>query len=244
MSELQSGIKLPPTQLFVTANSQKGFISMDGRSEKSRFWAGGAAYVVMCVKCGLEPSRQGSVSNCFCMCDACAAPLNGRGSVRTSSDVNPGKAQIVCQRCGGQGNSVVPICTREVRAKRSRDSYTPWHKKPTTVPSLQTPSSGAAIATVAITDNAVQGAAAVEPVETSKVLAADHQSVEQKEISIINLRSVTRVADDNHEDRETNTRGENTEDNHAEATKSSSFSACAGSLGTSSGSDVPISTRS
>jgi hypothetical protein len=215
MSELQSGMKLPPTQLFVTANSQKGFISMDGRSEKSRFWAGGASYVVMCVKCGLEPSRQGSGSNCFCMCDACAAPLNGLGSFRTSSDdVNPGKAQIVCKRCGGQGNSVVPICTREVRAKRSRDSYAPWHKKPTTAPFLQTPSSGAAIATVATTDNAVQGAASVAPVETSKVLAAD-QSVAQNEISFTNLRSVTSVVDDNPEDRETKSRGENIEDNHA-----------------------------
>lgn len=184
---------------------------MDGRSEKSRFWAGGASYVVMCVKCGLEPSRQGSVSNCFCMCDVCAAPLNGLGSIRTSSDAHSGKAQIVCKRCGGQGNSVVPICTREVRAKRSRDSYAPCHKKPTTASFLQTPSSGAAIATVGTTDNDVQGAAAVASVETSKVIAAD-QSVAQNEISFTNLRSVTIVVDDNSEDRETETRGQNTED--------------------------------
>jgi hypothetical protein len=99
-----------PVQRFVTADSQRGRISYDGRSEKSSAWAGGAGYVFMCKTCGLEPSKPGRISMCLCMCKTCSRVLDGHGD-----------AGQKCRRCGnhdGDEEAVYPICTREVKAKK------------------------------------------------------------------------------------------------------------------------------
>ena len=152
---------LPVTKQYVTANSQSGFISLDGRSEKSQYWAGGASYMVMCLKCGLEPSRPGVLSNCFCMCDICSAPLNGHGSMLRGSS----KAAIVCKQCGGEGNAVIPICTREVRKKRSHESYLAWPKKKSAEQSSSLNSSAAV--TVAATLTGSEGGMLVAVAQVS-----------------------------------------------------------------------------
>ena len=119
--------------------------------------------MVMCLKCGLEPSRPGVHSKCFCMCDICSAPLNGHGSMLRGS----GKAEIVCKKCGGEGNAVIPICTREVRKKRPLESYQPWHKKKSpeqsSSPNLSAAGTAAAIPTMA---------------ESGMLVAADEVSAE------------------------------------------------------------------
>jgi hypothetical protein len=124
-----------PTQRYVTASSQQvqGLISLDGRSRKSRLWDGGAAYVLMCVQCGLEPSRPNHTSNCMCMCEICSGPLRGHGAP-VSVD---GKVKLLCRKCGGREVDVVPIGTREVKVKRSRSSYIPHVLRIT--PSCPTP---------------------------------------------------------------------------------------------------------
>ncbi len=102
-----------PVQRFVTADSQRGRISYDGRSERSSAWAGGAGYVFMCKTCGLEPSKPGRISMCLCMCKTCSRVLDGHGD-----------AFQKCRRCSGNyaddEEAVYPICTREVKAKKAK----------------------------------------------------------------------------------------------------------------------------
>ena len=113
-----------PSVRYVTAGSQEGHISYDGRSAHSSAWRGGAAYVQMCLTCGLEPYRSGKNSNCMCVCGlggrdgGCGAPLRGHGDQH-------GK----CRRCGGGRPEIHSIATTEVKAKRPRESYTAWHKR-------------------------------------------------------------------------------------------------------------------
>ena len=125
---------LPTTHRYVTAHHERGRISLDGRSETSKYWAGGAAYDPMCATCGLAPTRSdrpGLASNCFCMCDTCKRPLNGLGSlVPLDADVPDGPTHHLCAKCGGDAAEVIPICTREVKAKRPRSSYLPWNTRP------------------------------------------------------------------------------------------------------------------
>ena len=129
---------LPTTHRYVTANHERGRISLDGRSETSKFWAGGAAYDPMCATCGLAPIRRdrpGLSSNCFCMCNIFKKPLNGLGSLVPLDADNPGGPKHhVCADCGGDAAEVLPICTREVKAKRPRSSYLPWHARPCPTP--------------------------------------------------------------------------------------------------------------
>ena len=101
----------PPTQRFVTAASQRGLISFDGRSPTSPAYFGGSAYVVMCRSCGLEPiGRAGYHSNCICCCKTCSRLLNGRGNW-----------ERLCDRCSGSvTQETVPIGTTHVKAKPSR----------------------------------------------------------------------------------------------------------------------------
>lgn len=139
-----------PAHRYVTANSERGRISLDGRSETSKYWAGGAAYEPMCATCGLAPTRRdrpGLASNCFCMCDACKTPLNGLGSlVPLDADAPYGPKHHLCVRCGGDAAEVLPICTREVKAKRPRASYLPWHARPCPTPPVVAAIDEAAVA--------------------------------------------------------------------------------------------------
>jgi hypothetical protein len=114
---------LPATQRYVTAGSVvRGTISFDGRSDKSTYWRGGAAYVLMCHTCGLEPSKLGHASKCMCMCEGCSKPLNGHGApMPTGID---GRVKMLCKRCGGRKQEVIPIGTVETKAKRPRASAT------------------------------------------------------------------------------------------------------------------------
>ncbi len=109
----------PPARWFVTAGSQHGNISYDGHSESSSVWRGGAAYVQMCLTCGLEPGRAGYVSNCLCMCKRCCRVLHGHGD-----------ESRLCDNCGGGRPEITSIGTVEVKAKRPRSSYLPWHARP------------------------------------------------------------------------------------------------------------------
>ena len=109
----------PATQWLVTAGSQHGCISYDGRSERSSAWRGGAAYVQMCLTCGLEPDRPGFASNCMCMCGlgkrggkSCGKPLDGHGDEKG-----------ICCACGPGRPEILSIGTTEVKAKRPRSSY-------------------------------------------------------------------------------------------------------------------------
>jgi hypothetical protein len=141
-----------PTQRYVTASSQRvqGLISLDGRSRKSRLWDGGAAYVLMCAQCGLEPSRPCYPSNCMCMCDTCSEPLRGHGAHMAVD----GKVKLLCRKCGGREVEVVPIGTREVKVKRPRSSYIPHALRnlpssastPAALPALHLPIDSAAAA--------------------------------------------------------------------------------------------------
>jgi hypothetical protein len=159
---------LPTTHRYVTAHHERGHISMDGRSETSKFWAGGAAYDPMCATCGLAPirsDRPGLASNCFCMCDTCKRPLHGLGSLVPLDADNPGGLKHhLCAKCGGDAAEVIPICTREVKAKRPRSSYLPWHARPCPTPPDATASiveAAAAAATVAVAAADVADAAVV-----------------------------------------------------------------------------------
>ena len=111
---------LPPARFFVTASSyNQGHISYDGRSANSSAWRGGAAYVQMCLTCGLEPGRPGKPSNCLCMCGlgkpgGCSLALHGNGD-------EDGK----CRNCGGGRPEIPSIGTVEVKAKRPRWKYVP-----------------------------------------------------------------------------------------------------------------------
>ena len=150
-----------PAHRNVTANSERGRISLDGRSETSKYWAGGAAYELMCATCGLAPTRRdrpGLASNCFCMCDACKTPLNGLGSlVPLDADAPDGPKHHLCVRCGGDAAEVHPICTREVKSKRPRASYLPWHARPCPTPPVVA-AVGEAAADSAIDDAALAAA--------------------------------------------------------------------------------------
>ncbi len=117
---------LPPARFFITARSYKvGHISYDGRSPNSSAWRGGAAYVQMCMTCGLEPGRPGKLSNCMCMCGlgkpgrGCSRALHGNGD-------EDGK----CRNCGGGRTEFPSIGTVEVKAKRPRSSYVPHVLRP------------------------------------------------------------------------------------------------------------------
>lgn len=100
-----------PTQRFVTAASQRGLISFDGRSPTSPAYFGGSAYVVMCRSCGLEPiGRPGYHSNCICCCKTCSRLLNGRGNL-----------ERLCDMCSGSvTHETVPIGTTHIKAKPAR----------------------------------------------------------------------------------------------------------------------------
>ena len=155
-----------PAHRYVTANSQRGRISLDGRSETSKYWAGGAAYDPMCATCGLAPTRSdrpGIASNCFCMCDTCKRPLNGLGSLVPLDADNPlGPKHHLCAECGGDAAEVIPICTREVKAKRPRSSYHVWHVRPCPTPPV-----------VAVIDEAAVPAAIVQEAQAVAVAVAD-----------------------------------------------------------------------
>jgi len=103
-----------PVQWFVTVRSQHGSISYDGHSENSSVWRGGAAYVQMCLTCGLEPRRDGYLSNCLCMCKRCSRALNGHGD-----------AKRLCASCYGGRPEIASIATTEVKAKRKRAKLSP-----------------------------------------------------------------------------------------------------------------------
>ena len=117
------------TQWLVTAASQHGSISYEGRSETSSVWRGGAAYVQMCLTCGLEPGKPGFVSNCICMCG-----LGKRGSMSTKSCGKPldghGDENGICRACGRGRPEILSIGTIEVKAKRPRSSYVPHVLRP------------------------------------------------------------------------------------------------------------------
>ena len=145
----------PPTPTwFVTAGSQQGRISLDGRSARSSAWRGGAAYVQMCLTCGLEPSRLGHASNCLCMCGlgkgrgGCGRILHGHGN-----------AEGMCRVCGGGRPEMVSIGTIEVKRKRSRESYVPHVLRPSQAPAAVA-SAAAVVASVAAS---VASAAAGSP---------------------------------------------------------------------------------
>ena len=106
--------RLPSTR-YVTVSSQSGHISYDGRSETSSAWRGGAAYVQMCLTCGLEPYRPGKPSNCLCVCGlgkldggSCSAPLQGHGD-----------ESGICRSCGGGRPEIHSIASTEVKPKRA-----------------------------------------------------------------------------------------------------------------------------
>jgi hypothetical protein len=105
-----------PTQKYVTFSSvQRESISFDGRSAKSTYWRGGAAYVAMCLTCGLEPVKPGRTSNCLCMC---GLGKGGAGCSRALSGL--GDEEGLCVGCGGGRPEIVPIGSVEVKAKRPR----------------------------------------------------------------------------------------------------------------------------
>jgi hypothetical protein len=108
-----------PAQWFVTAGSQRGSISYDGYAESSTVWRGGAAYVQMCLTCGLEPGRVGYVSNCLCLCKRCCRVLHGHGD-----------ESRLCDNCGGGRPVITSIGTVEVKAKRPRSTYQPRCARP------------------------------------------------------------------------------------------------------------------
>ena len=157
---------LPTTHRYVTAHHERGRISLDGRSETSKYWAGGAAYEPMCATCGLAPIRRdrpGLASNCFCMCHTCNNPLNGLGSlVPLDADVPDGPKHHLCVKCGGDAAAAIPICTREVKLKRARASYLPWHARPCPTPPV-----------VAAVDDSAVAAAIVQEAQAVAVAVAD-----------------------------------------------------------------------
>ena len=143
----QERMSLPPARtpatFFVTVNSVRnlGHLSYDGRSAKSSAWRGGAAYVQMCLTCGLEPGRPGFVSKCICMCGlgkphrGCSSALNGNGD-----------AEGKCRKCGGGRPEMASIGTVEIKVKRPRASYLPWHARP--CPKVAADAAVAAVAAV------------------------------------------------------------------------------------------------
>ena len=113
------------TQRFVTASHPgvQGLISHDGRTPTSRYWSGGAAYVLMCAQCGLEPSRIGYPGNCLCMCYKCCKPVHGHGAIEWFDMGMFGrevKRVLLCEDCGGVEVCAIPIGTRECKTKRKR----------------------------------------------------------------------------------------------------------------------------
>ena len=158
---------LPTTHRYVTAHHERGRISLDGRSETSKYWAGGAAYDPVCATCGLAPTRSdkpGVASNCFCMCDTCKRPLNGLGSLVPLDADNPlGPKHHLCAKCGGDAAEVIPICTREVKAKRPRSSYLPWTARPCPPPPVDGPAPADAAVIADAAAAAVIVAAVAEP---------------------------------------------------------------------------------
>ena len=129
---------LPPARFFVTASSQRD-ISYDGRSANSSAWRGGAAYVQMCLTCGLEPVKAGRASNCLCMC---GLGKRGAGCSRALSGL--GDEEGKCSNCGGGRPEIPSIGTVEVKAKRPRSSYLPWPARPCPTPDVTVPAADAA----------------------------------------------------------------------------------------------------
>jgi hypothetical protein len=131
----QTHTMLPTPRFVVTASNEQvqGRISYDGRSQTSSVWRGGAAYVQMCLTCGLEPGRAGFVSKCMCMCGlgkhggmstkSCGAPLQGNGDEHG-----------ICSFCGPGRPEILSIGTIEVKAKRPRSSYVPHVLRPGPTP--------------------------------------------------------------------------------------------------------------
>jgi hypothetical protein len=104
-----SACRMQAASFGTTAERQRGSISLDGHSETSAYWKGGAAYIRMCPRCGLEPSSDGKLSNCMCMClnALCCKPLHGHKR---------------CAQCGvGSGSPEPPkVVTVHIKAKRAR----------------------------------------------------------------------------------------------------------------------------
>ncbi len=127
----QTHTMLPTPRYVVTASNEQvqGRISYDGRSQTSSVWRGGAAYVQMCLTCGLEPGRPGFTSNCMCMCG-----LGKRGGHSTKSCGKPlrghGDEHGICGGCGRGRPDMLSIGTTEVKAKRPRASYVPHVLRP------------------------------------------------------------------------------------------------------------------
>ena len=157
----------PATQWLVTAGSQHGCISYDGRSERSSAWRGGAAYVQMCLTCGLEPDRPGFASNCMCMCglgkrgghQSCGKPLHGHGD-----------EDGICKGCGRGRPDILSIGTTEVKAKRPRSSYVPHVLRPgpsraaATAAAADAPAAAAAAAAAPAAAAAASAPAGVWPI--------------------------------------------------------------------------------
>ena len=156
------------TQWFVTAGSQQGSISYEGRSERSSMWRGGAAYVQMCLTCGLEPSRPGFASNCMCMCGlgkrgaGCSSVLNGNGD-----------ADGKCKYCGTGRPKIASIATIETKAKRPRSSYVPHVLRPGPSP-LAVAAAARVVASAASVAVATYAAGAVDVAACRTYLSYGH----------------------------------------------------------------------
>ena len=146
----QTHTMLPTPRFVVTASNEQvqGRISYDGRSQTSSVWRGGAAYVQMCLTCGLEPDRPGFASNCMCMCG-----LGKRGGHATKSCGKPlrghGDEHGICKGCGRGRPEILSIGTTEVKAKRPRASYVPHVLRPGPSPVALAAAANAAAATPA-----------------------------------------------------------------------------------------------
>jgi hypothetical protein len=141
---------LPPAKFFVTASSQKDIISYDGRAANSSVWRGGAAYVQMCLTCGLEPVKAGRASNCLCMC---GLGKRGAGCSRVLSGL--GDEDGKCSTCGGGRPEIPSIGTVEVKAKRPRSSYLSWAARPCPTPNVTGPALDAVGIVAVVADAAI-----------------------------------------------------------------------------------------
>ena len=98
------------------------------------------------------------------MCDTCKKPLNGLGSLVPLDADNPlGPKHHLCAECGGDAAEVIPICTREVKAKRPRSSYLPWNARPCPPPPVDGPAPADAAVIADAAAAAVIVAAVAEP---------------------------------------------------------------------------------
>jgi hypothetical protein len=158
-----------PSRWCVTASSvPQDLISLDGRSAQSNAWRGGAAYVQMCLTCGLEPGRPGHLSNCMCMCGlgkrgrGCGGILHGHGD-----------AEGKCKGCGGGRPEIVSIGTTEVKVKRSRESYVPHVLRPGPSP-VAIAAAVAAAVSVTVTHDAAAAVSATH--DAAAAVSATHDA--------------------------------------------------------------------